>query len=125
MTEKPRPEPYGDALTMPFWDAAWRRQLVLQQCADCGLHQFYPRPFCLPCGSDDLSWVQARGDAVVYSLTTVHLTGTPYTVAVVTLAEGPRLTTQLVGADAGIGTAVRVEWQERGSLPPLPVFRRP
>lgn len=121
MTEAPQ-TPYGDPLTWPFWEAAGRRQLVIQQCGECGRHQFYPRPFCLACYSDDVTWVTASGDATVYSQTTVHLTDPPYTVAVVELAEGPRLTTAIVGDAVSIGDPVRVQWQERDGLPPLPVF---
>ena len=46
-------------------------------------------------------------------------------VAIVTLDEGPRLTTNLVGGDVEIGDRVRVTWRERAGLPPLPVFEKP
>jgi uncharacterized OB-fold protein len=113
---------YGDALTVPFWAAAARHELVMQQCGACTRYQFYPRPFCLACYSDDVSWVPVSGEATVYSQTSVHLTDVPYTVAVVELAEGPRLTTQLIGAPVPLGAAVRLQWQDREGLPPLPVF---
>jgi uncharacterized OB-fold protein len=48
----------------------------------------------------------------------------PYQVALVTLAEGPRLLAGIEGADCKIGDAVKVAWRQRENLPPLPVFRK-
>jgi hypothetical protein len=120
-------EEFGDPLSRPFWRAAERRQLLLQCCATCGRHQFYPRPFCLTCQSDRVEWVPARGTGSIYSQTRVHMsTGPgfepPYVVAVVQLDEGPRLVTNIVGGPSRIGDRVRVAWRERADAPPLPVF---
>lgn len=115
-------QPYGDPLSIPFWEAAARRELVVQRCAACGHHQHYPRPFCLACYADDVTWVRVTGEATVYSQTTVLMAGDPYTVALVDLDEGPRLTTQLVGEPVEIGARVRLQWQVRDDAPPLPVF---
>ena len=65
----------------------------------------------------------------MYSKTTVRIPviaemPPPYVVAVVTLDEGPRLTTNLVGSEPAIGERVSVAWRERAGLPPLPVFQR-
>jgi uncharacterized OB-fold protein len=118
---------FGDPITQPFWEAATRRELLLQRCTDCGAAQFYPRPFCLACDSTALEWAPAAGGAAVYAATTVHLRvdpalEPPYVVAVVELDEGPRLTTNIVGGAAPIGTRVRLAWREREGAPPLPVF---
>jgi uncharacterized OB-fold protein len=43
-------------------------------------------------------------------------------VAIVELAEGPRLLTNIVGGSAAIGQPVRLAWRRRDPLPPLPVF---
>ena len=128
MTE-PREISFGDALTAPFWEAARRRQLVIQHCRACSSHQFYPRPFCLSCDRDDaLEWVEASGTGTVYSVVMVHMQvldglEPPYQVAIVELAEGPRLTSNIVGAPVAIGDPVRVTWRERPEPdPPVPVF---
>lgn len=113
---------YGDPLSIPFWEAAWRRELRVQHCESCGCRQFYPRPFCLVCYSDDLTWVVAAGTAIVYSQTTVLVGPEPYTVALVDLAEGPRIMTRLIGGPVEIGDPVQLGWQDRDELPPLPVF---
>jgi uncharacterized OB-fold protein len=123
-------ETYGDPLTAELWQAARRGELLVQRCDDCGHHQHYPRAFCLSCESPAVTWAVASGAATIYSQTTVHLKThpflqPPYVAAVVELAEGPRLTTNIVGELTRIGDAVTLEWQEReGGLPPYPVFRR-
>jgi uncharacterized OB-fold protein len=119
---------YADPTTEPFWDAARDEQLVIQRCADCGKHQFYPRPFCLGCDSTEVTWVPASGFGTVYSTTRVHLDAdpalglpNPYDVAIVELAEGPRMLTNLTDP-CPIGGRVKVAWRDRGNQPPVPVF---
>ena len=119
-------EPYGDALTAPFWQAARERRLVVQACRACGAAQLYPRPFCLTCESDAVEWRDATGLGHVYSMTTVRIPigegfKPPYIVALVELDEGPRLVTNLLGPCA-IGDRVGVAWRDRDPDPPLPVF---
>ena len=46
----------------------------------------------------------------------------PYVIAVVTLDEGPRLSTNIVDGVTGIGDRVRVVWRDREDAPPYPVF---
>lgn len=118
---------FGDPTTAPFWAAAERRELVIQRCTACGTHQFYPRPFCLSCGSHDVEWVETAGTGIVHATTTVHLQvlpdmEPPYVVALVELDEGPRLVTNLVKPAPAIGDRVEVSWRERTDAPPLPVF---
>ncbi len=117
---------YGDALTRPFWAGAERGELLLQRCAACGGWQFYPRPFCIACGSDDVRWEAAAGAGTVYSVTTVRIDvlpelEPPYDVALVELDEGPRFLGRVPGG-MRIGDRVRVTWQPRDELPPLPAF---
>jgi uncharacterized OB-fold protein len=119
--------PYGDALTRPFWAAAQEHRLILQHCPKCGSYQFYPRPFCLDCQSGELEWSEASGRGTVYSATTVRMNvlpdlEPPYQVAIVELAEGPRMLGGIVGDKARIGDAVEIRWREREDLPPLPMF---
>lgn len=118
---------HGDPTTAPFWDAAARRELVVQRCDSCGHHQFYPRPFCLACGGGDLGWAKVTGGGTVYSLTVTRIPvgpgfKPPYPVALVELDEGPRMLTNIVNGEAAIGDRVRLAWKERDGAPPLPVF---
>jgi hypothetical protein len=56
------------------------------------------------CGSDKLTWVTATGRGVIYSYTIIHqnkspefVQDTPYNVAIIQLAEGPRMMSNVVG----------------------------
>ncbi len=91
-------------LTEPYWTGAAEGRLMIQRCGSCGARWLPPEPFCGTCQSDDLSWQQAPGDGVIYSFTVVqHPTHpafdgkTPYLVALVDLAEGPRLVSTVRG----------------------------
>jgi uncharacterized OB-fold protein len=123
------PAGYGDPLTAPFWEAAARKELVVQRCTRCGSHQLYPRPFCLACNATTLEWVKATGAGTVYTRTIVRVPVTPelvppYAAAIVELDEGPRMTTTLTDIAIAIGDRVQVAWREREGLPPFPVFER-
>ena len=118
---------FGDPTTAAFWKACRERRLLVQRCGACGHHQFYPRPFCLACEASDLAWVEVSGKGTVYSATTVRVPvdpalTPPYQVAIVELAEGPRLLTNVEGKPAAIGQPVTLRWRARDPLPPLPVF---
>jgi hypothetical protein len=120
-------ETFGDPTTAEFWAAARRHALVIQRCGGCGSHQFYPRPFCLSCGSGVLTWVRAVGTATVYSMTEIHMAPSPefeipYVVAIVELDEGPKMMTNLINGRCRIGDRVRLAWRAREGKPPLPVF---
>jgi uncharacterized OB-fold protein len=117
----------ADPMTAPFWAACREHRLVIQHCSKCGRHQFYPRPLCLTCQSRALEWVEASGCATIYSLTVVRVPVAPdlvppYFLAVVELAEGPRMLTNILGQRAKIGDPVKLAWRERKGQPDLPVF---
>lgn len=87
-----------DPDTAPFWAASRQHRLVVQRCGRCQRLRFPPSPFCPSCRSADFDWPQVSGQARVWSFIAPHaptLPGfsdfTPYTVAVVTLAEGAHL----------------------------------
>ena len=118
----------ADPTTEAFWQACAGHRLLVQRCGACGTHQFYPRPFCLSCEATNLKWVEAAGTGTIYSITTVRIPvieelKPPYLLALVDLDEGPRLLTNIEGDVARIGDRVKLAWRNRGSLPPLPVFK--
>lgn len=95
--------PQPDADTQPFWDATREGRLIIKLCAACGQHHFYPRPFCPHCWSDRVDWVEASGAATLYTWSIVRRNDlppfperVPYVAAVVDLAEGPRMMTNVV-----------------------------
>jgi uncharacterized OB-fold protein len=98
-----KPLPVLDDLSRPYWEAARRGRLLLQQCTSCRKHQFYPRPFCLACSGSDLEWIEATGKGRLHTFALVHRTAdpafaddVPYVYAVVELLEGPHLTVNVV-----------------------------
>jgi uncharacterized OB-fold protein len=80
-----------------------------------------------------VQWRDASGQGEVFSFTVVHRGPTaafksrqPYVVAMIDLAEGPRMMSNIIGDDAlqvGIGDPVSVEFETRADMA-LPVFRR-
>ena len=85
----------------------------IQKCAGCGKHVFYPRVICPHCGADRLDWVVASGAGVVYSTTVVRRkpdAGGDYNVALIDLAEGPRMMSRIVGLEpAAVKIGMRVK----------------
>jgi len=104
MADYKKPLPRPNATSLPFWEAAKRHELQIQRCGSCGAHVFYPRAVCAECLSSDLKWVKASGKGTVYSYTIAQApthpafaADVPYVVAIVELAEGPHITTNVVG----------------------------
>ena len=85
---------------------------MLQRCRSSGAFIFYPRVAEPNTGVTDLEWVEASGRGTVYSTTVVRQKppAPDYNVALIELAEGPRMMSRVVGiapADVKIGMAVR------------------
>jgi uncharacterized OB-fold protein len=125
------PGPNPTALSAPFWSAAAEGRLVLQRCRACSRFAAYPREICPFCWSEDLAWEEVSGLAEVQTFTRVHRAGnagwqvaTPFVVALVRLAEGPVLLTQLLGVGNGLrrGAACHMV-QMRVADWTLPFFR--
>jgi len=102
----PKPLPVVTEENRPFWEGCRQGKLLLQYCDQCQQHQFYPRLYCMHCGSSNVRWVSASGRGVIYSYTVIHqnkspefVQDTPYNVVVVQLAEGPRLMSTIVETD--------------------------
>ncbi|MFJ9035183.1 Zn-ribbon domain-containing OB-fold protein [Streptomyces sp. NPDC102406] len=127
------PEP--DAFTRPYWDAAAEGRLLLRHCAVCDRAHHYPREFCPFCWSEGESvrWRDASGRAVLYTWSVVHRNDLPpfggrlpYVAAVVDLAEGPRMMTEIVECAAGdlwIGMELQVAFRQDDAGFAVPVFR--
>lgn len=111
--------------TQPFWDAATEGKLLIKRCGACGEPHYPPRALCPACLSPETRWEEAAGTGAVYSLSTLRRgPDAPYTVAYVTLDEGPAVLTNLDGApeDFAIGTRVRVRFAPTDGGPPVPMF---
>jgi uncharacterized OB-fold protein len=129
----PKPAPVPTPETRPFFDGTRRGELLIQRCADCGHHFFYPRSSCPSCGSTSVAWVTASGRARLHTYVINHRPApgfedeAPYAIAIVELAEGPRMMTNIVGIDATPEALVLdmdlvVDFDERGDEV-VPIFR--
>ena len=129
---KPLPE-ITDA-TRPFWSAAKQRKLVVQKCGKCGTLNFFPKPWCIDCGSRSLEWVEVSGKGTIYSFTTANKVmmnfpgwqaDLPVTLGIIDLAEGARMYGQLIGAKADrwkIGMQVKVVFEDISAEAGIPKF---
>jgi uncharacterized protein len=120
--------------TAPFWEAAREGRLVLPRCEGCGRAHWYPRHTCPFCARHVLTWIPAQGSATLETFSVVRqqfsTSGAPreipYVVAIVRLAEGPRMTTNLVDCPPDAlrpGLPVRVRFDgASGPDVPIPVF---
>lgn len=104
-------------------EAAWQQQLdqgrfLLQRCADCARHVFYPRELCPHCGATALEWVEASGNGTVHAVTTVRRkpeAGGDYNVSLVDLDEGVRMMSRVESSGVvAIGDRVHARVQVDG-----------
>ncbi|GAO09508.1 hypothetical protein TPA0598_05_02290 [Streptomyces lydicamycinicus] len=118
--------PEVDDFTRPYWDAAAEGRLLLRRCRaeGCGAAHHYPREFCPSCWSEDVGWEPATGRATLYTWSVVHRNDlppfgdrVPYVAAVVDLAEGPRMMTEITDCpepELRIGMPLVVHFREAG-----------
>ena len=105
-------------LTRPYWEAAREGRLVVQECQQCRQLWHPPLPACPHCHGSLLGWREVSGAGMVYTYTVVrhatHLAFAdkiPYVIAIVELAQGPRLVTGITGCppdEVRVGMPVRV-----------------
>jgi len=118
--------------TQVFWDSCADHKLTIQYCDQCARHYFYPRPSCPRCGSASVRWVPVSGRATLYSYVINHRAAPgfeddgPYAIAVVQLAEGPRMMTNITGIpntpdDLVLDMPLQVTFEQRGDVS-LPLF---
>ncbi|MEV6104052.1 Zn-ribbon domain-containing OB-fold protein [Streptomyces sp. NPDC051940] len=127
--------PEADDFSSTYWEAAADGRLLLRRCLGCGRAHHYPRETCPRCWSEDVVWEEASGHATLYTWSVVHRNDlppfgarVPYTAAVVELAEGPRMMTELVGCTEGelrVGMPLRADFRSAaaGDGVAVPVFR--
>ncbi|MFF8596465.1 bifunctional MaoC family dehydratase N-terminal/OB-fold nucleic acid binding domain-containing protein [Streptomyces sp. NPDC015220] len=127
----PRPRPAVNRDNAFWFEAAKEHRLLIQRCASCGVLRHPPGPCCPHCGSLEWDTAEASGHGRVYSYVVNHhprhpAFDYPLVVAVVELAEGTRLITDLTGVapeDVAIGMPVVLDWLDADHDLSLPVFR--
>ena len=125
---QPVPTPESEA----FWQACAEGRLLIQRCNACGHQQFYPRTLCTECSSADVALTEASGSGRVKSFTIIrravseaYADDVPYVVALIELAEGPTMMSNVVECEAEdvfIGMGVSVRFEQRSEDVSLPVF---
>ena len=91
---------------------AWRLQqqryrLTGSKCSNCGDLNFPPKPVCPKCRNRAAEAFRFSGKGTIYSFATVYQSTeafapyVPYVVALIDLAEGPRITAQLTDIEPG------------------------
>jgi uncharacterized protein len=124
------PEPTPE--TRHFWEGCRDGELRLQKCVACDHTYFPPRAFCPKCGGREVAVYAASGRATLYSYVINHRPrpdmGTePHSIAVVELAEGPRMMTNIVGCPQtpealNLDMALKVTFAKQTDDISLPLF---
>ncbi|MEV8020515.1 bifunctional MaoC family dehydratase N-terminal/OB-fold nucleic acid binding domain-containing protein [Streptomyces sp. NPDC086554] len=125
------PRPVINRDNAGFWEGVARHQLLIQRCSDCRALRFPWLPGCNACGSLEWDTVEASGRGTVYSYVVMHhppfpAFDPPYAVALIDLAEGVRMVSNVVGVPSDkvrIGQPVRLEFRWVDKELELPVFR--
>lgn len=128
--DRPLPEPTPE--TLHFWEGTKAGELRLQRCSACDHVYFPPRPFCPRCSSRSVEAFAASGQATLHSYVIHHRDApgftAPYSIAVVELAEGPRMMTNIIGCDQTpeallLDMDVEVTFEAMSDEITLPLFR--
>jgi len=106
------PAPQPSEASAPYWRALDEGRLTFQRCSACGHAWLPPRGECTQCLARESAWEAASGAARLVSWVVYHhgyhpyfASRLPYIVAVVELAEGPRL----ISGIAGNAEALRID----------------
>ncbi len=118
-TSPPFPLPQPTVFTEEFWSGCQDGCLQVYVCEDCK-HLFLPGgPNCPDCWSGNLAMQPVSGLGEIFSFVVYRRTyhaaiPAPYVVALIQLAEGPRLISNVVGitqGDVTVGMPVQVRFE--------------
>ena len=132
MSSLPTPAPMVTPITSAFWEATSRGEFLLQKCDECQTVVWFPRKHCPECWTTNLSTFTASGRGTVYSFTVIrkvaneYKAATPFVVAYVELAEGPRIMTNIVDCEpesVTVGMDVEMVFHDTGEGNALYRFR--
>ena len=110
--------------TKPFNAASYHSYLIEEnrlmgvRCRACGALAAVPRPLCAACRSTDLEWLQFSGKGRLSTFTCISIVPVymgqrgygrenPYCTGIVTLAEGPRVSAQIVEVDGNSPQSIK------------------
>jgi uncharacterized OB-fold protein/acyl dehydratase len=114
-----------------WWEGIKRGELLIQKCGACGTLRHPPRAMCGRCQSTTWTSIAAQGRGTVYSFTVFHHPkfpgfDYPFVCAVIELAEGTRMVSNVVDCDPDavhIGMPVALEIRRVDDELDLPLFR--
>jgi uncharacterized OB-fold protein len=98
-------------------------RFMIQRSASTGKHVMWPRVIVPGTGEADLEWVEASGEGTVYATTVTRRRpekGGDYNVALIDLAEGPRIMSRVVGIapeEVTIGMKVKAKVDDLNGAP--------
>jgi hypothetical protein len=127
-----RPTPVPDAASQPFFDAAREGTLLLKFCPTCNRYLVPSAEVCDSCFDYKIDWRESSGKGTIYSFVLNHQVVhpgfkdlVPYSVIVVELEEGPRLTSTYDGPhdEIKVDMPVRVTFEDLGEVS-VPKFTR-
>ncbi|MGZ8268377.1 MAG: Zn-ribbon domain-containing OB-fold protein [Burkholderiales bacterium] len=132
-TEYKKPLPTLTEENRPFWEGAREGRLVMQKCGACG-HIRYPiSHVCPDCLSYEFEWTPLSGRGEVFSYVVFYqlynkafADDIPYNVAQIQLDEGPRMMSNIVGADndaVKVGDKVEAAFEKATDEITIPKFR--
>jgi uncharacterized OB-fold protein len=113
-----------------WWEAVDNGKVLIQRCKSCQTLRHPPRPMCGECQSLEWDSIESTLDGEVFSYTQIHypkFPGYPYPLitAVISLAEGTRLISNVVGCepeDVHIGMKVKGVVEQVDEKTMLPQF---
>jgi uncharacterized OB-fold protein len=104
--DRPLPNPMTPE-AKPYWDGLREQKLMLPKCGACGHVFWYPRVACPKCHARDIGWIQSKGRGTLHafaigyqSFNKAFKVPAPYVLAMIELAEGPRMLSNLVNVEA-------------------------
>ncbi|MFF9570531.1 bifunctional MaoC family dehydratase N-terminal/OB-fold nucleic acid binding domain-containing protein [Streptomyces sp. NPDC014685] len=131
-----RPRPVVNRDNAGFWQGVAEHRLLIQRCGSCRTLRFPWLPGCNACGGQEWDTVEASGEGTVFSHVVMHHPrfpafaaeegGGPYAVALIELAEGVRMVSNVVGVPydkVRTGMPVRLEFLRTDPDLEIPVFR--
>lgn len=124
MSEQQVEQPTGIRPEREYREHLADGRFMLLRSRSSGRCMFYPRVAEPVTGNTDLEWVEASGEGTVHATTAVNQRPPtpPYNVALIDLAEGPRMMSRVEGVaaqDVRIGMPVKARIIEEDGAPLL------
>jgi uncharacterized OB-fold protein len=113
-----------------WWNAVDEGKMLIQRCKNCQTLRHPPRPMCGECQSTEWDSIESSMEGEVFSFTTLHYPKVPgysypLCCAVIQLAEGTRIVSNIVGIDheqVKIGMRVKGKIEQIDEKTMLPQF---